>query len=223
MKSKLIVAALAIAALIGVEAQAQTQPQALKIGWTNVDYVLGLLPDSKKITNELQIQQQQIQKALQEKEKEVQDLYAAYQQNASKWSEIIRADKEKQIQTRGQELQEFQKNSEQSLQNKYQQLIQPVLAKINTAIDAVGKENGYTYIFNMDAGANTTPIILYAGSEELNVSNLVLKKLGVDPAEIEKQQKAASEAAVQQLQQKTATPPAQKPAATPAATPAKKN
>jgi outer membrane protein len=167
MKSKLIVAALAIAALIGVEAQAQTQPQALKIGWTNVDYVLGLLPDSKKITNELQIQQQQIQKALQEKEKEVQDLYAAYQQNASKWSEIIRADKEKQIQTRGQELQEFQKNSEQSLQNKYQQLIQPVLAKINTAIDAVGKENGYTYIFNMDAGANTTPIILYAGSKNL--------------------------------------------------------
>ena len=102
------------------------------------------------------------------------------------------------------------------------------MVKIQGAIDAVGKESGYTYIFNMDAGANTTPIILFAGSEDLNVSNLILKKLGVDPVEIEKQQKAAADAAVQQLQQgqKAATTPATQPATKPAATtpaPVKKN
>ncbi|MFN3382770.1 MAG: hypothetical protein ACK41O_25150, partial [Runella zeae] len=68
-------------------------------------------------------------------------------------------------------------------------------------------------------------IILYAGSDDLNVSNLVLKKLGVDPAEVEKQQKAAAEAAVQQLQQQQKpTTPATNPApANKPATPAKKN
>jgi outer membrane protein len=69
---------------------------------------------------------------------------------------------------------------------------------------------------------------LFAGSEDLNVSNLILKKLGVDPVEIEKQQKAAADAAVQQLQQgqKAATTPATQPATKPAATtpaPVKKN
>lgn len=207
MKSKLMVAVVAIAALIGFEANAQTQ---LKIGWTNVDYILGALPDSKKISNEMQIQSQQVQKALQEKYQDYQQKVEAFQKNQATWSEIIRNDKAKQIQTLEQDIQEFQRSSQETLEKKQQQLLQPVLGKINTAIEAVGKENGYTYILNMDAGANTTPIILFAGSEELNVSNLVLKKLGVDPVELEKQQKAAAEQAVQQLQNQ------QKPAATPA-------
>lgn len=225
MKSKLIVAVLAIIALIGTESQAQQAAAAPKIGWTNVDYVMTLLPDYKKIENELQIQQQQIEKAMQEKSKEFEDKYKAYQANASKWSEIIRADKEKELTRLQTDFQDFQRTSQESLQKKQQQLLQPVMVKIQGAIDAVGKENGYTYIFNMDAGANTTPIILFAGSEELNVSNLILKKLGVDPTEVEKQQKAAAEAAVQQLQQgqkPAATTPATKPATTTPA-PVKKN
>ena len=227
MKRKLIVALFAIGALLGIESQAQQATATTKIGWTNVDYVMTLLPDYKKIENELQIQQQQIEKAMQDKSKEFEDKYKAYQANASKWSEIIRADKEKELTRLQTDFQDFQRTSQESLQKKQQQLLQPVMVKIQGAIDAVGKENGYTYIFNMDAGANTTPIILYAGSEDLNVSNLILKKLGVDPAEVEKQQKAAAEAAVQQLQQgqKPASPttqPANKPTtSTPA--PVKKN
>ena len=228
MKSKLIVALLAIGTLIGIESQAQQAAATPKIGWTNVDYVMTLLPDYKKIENELQIQQQQIEKAMQEKSKEFEDKYKAYQTNAGKWSEIIRADKEKELTRLQTDFQEFQRTSQESLQKKQQQLLQPVMVKIQGAIDAVGKESGYTYIFNMDAGANTTPIILFAGSEDLNVSNLILKKLGVDPAEVEKQQKAAAEAAVQQLQagQKAATTPATQPANKPAGTtpaPVKKN
>ncbi|MEI7581879.1 OmpH family outer membrane protein [Runella sp.] len=228
MKSKLIVALLAIGTLIGIESQAQQAAATPKIGWTNVDYVMTLLPDYKKIENELQIQQQQIEKAMQEKSKEFEDKYKAYQANGSKWSEIIRADKEKELTRLQTDFQDFQRTSQESLQKKQQQLLQPVMVKIQGAIDAVGKESGYTYIFNMDAGANTTPIILFAGSEDLNVSNLILKKLGVDPVEIEKQQKAAADAAVQQLQQgqKAATTPATQPATKPAATtpaPVKKN
>ncbi len=220
MKSKFIVALVAIVALIGVETNAQ---QAPKIGWTNVDYILSVLPESKKIENELQIQQQQIQKAMQDKQKEFEDKYKAYEANATKWSEIIRADKEKELSRLQTDFQDFQRTSQESLQKKQQQLIQPILIKINTAIEAVGKENSYTYILNMDGGAQTTPIILFAGSDDLNVSNLVLKKLGVDPAEIEKQQKAAAEAAVQQLKPTTTTP--QQPAANKPATtaPVKKN
>ena len=228
MKSKLIVALLAIGTLIGVESQAQQAAATPKIGWTNVDYVMTLLPDYKKIENELQIQQQQIEKAMQEKSKEFEDKYKAYQTNAGKWSEIIRADKEKELTRLQTDFQEFQRTSQESLQKKPQQLLHPVMVKIQGAIDEVGKESGYTYIFNMDAGANTTPIILFAGSEDLNVSNLILKKLGVDPVEVEKQQKAAAEAAVQQLHagQKAATTPATQPANKPAGTtpaPVKKN
>lgn len=212
MKTKLMVAALTMIALLSFNAQAQ---QAVpKIGWTDVDYVLNVLPDSKKINNELQIQQQQVRKALEEKQKDLEEKYAAYQKNESTWSEIIRADKQKQLQDMQQNAQEFQQTSQESLQKKQQLLIQPVLAKIDEAIKAVGKENNYTYIFNRDAGQNTTPIVLYSGSEENNVTNLVLKKLGVDPAIIEKQMQDAINKATPPAaaQPKTATPAPATPA-----------
>jgi len=214
MKTKLKVAVVMVIALASLSIQAQQATQ--KIGWTDVDYVLQLLPDSKRITNELQIQQQQIQKALEEKQKDLQEKYAAYQKNSGTWSEIIRADKEKQIQAGQQDLQEFQQSSQETLQKKYQVLINPVMAKIDEAVKAVGKENGYTLILNRDAGANTTPVVLYSGSDDINVTSLVLKKLGVDPAVVEKQAQEAAEKAVKSLQ------PAPK-AATPATAAPKKN
>ncbi|MNY35908.1 hypothetical protein D3C86_1703500 [compost metagenome] len=59
----------------------------------------------------------------------------------------------------------------------------------------------------MDAGQGTTPIILFAASEDNNATNLILRKLGVDPDKVE----AAAPAA---------TTPAAKPASAPATTPA---
>jgi outer membrane protein len=216
MKSKLIVAAAAVLALVGMSAQAQTTP---KIGWTNVDYILNVMPDSKKIQNELQIQKQQLEKVLQEKSKEFEDKYKSYEKNQATWSELIRADKEKELQTMNQSITELKQGSEQDLQNKYGKLVQPVLAKINEAINVVGKENGYTYILNMDAGANTTPIILYSGAEENNVTNLILKKLGVEPPA--PQVPANVKAAAAAVGTTPAATPAAKPATTPAATPKK--
>jgi outer membrane protein len=218
MKSKLMIAALAILTLVGLTAQAQTTAAATpKIGWTNVDYLIGVLPDSKKITNEMQIQRQQIERELENKKKEFEEKYKIYEANAAKWSEIIRADKEKELQDLQTKFQTFQRDAEESLGRKQNQLLQPVLTKINDAIQAVGKEAGYTYILNMDAGANTTPIILYSGSEENNVSNLILKKLGVDPAVIEKQAQEAAQKAAQQMT------PAPKPATPATGTTPKKN
>jgi outer membrane protein len=175
----LVAAVFTASPLLAQTTTATTTPT--KIGYTNVDFVLDKLPDSKKIANELEITKTQLDKALQEKIKEFQDKVDRYNKNANAMSEVIRADQEKELQNLQTSIQEFQRNSEQSLQNKYQQLLSPVLAKVNEAVQAIGKEHNYLYIFNSDAGANTTPILLYVGSEENNVTDLVLKKLGVDP------------------------------------------
>ncbi len=39
----------------------------------------------------------------------------------------------------------------QSLQGKQQQLLEPIYRKVDAAIQAVAKENGYTYVFNREA------------------------------------------------------------------------
>lgn len=201
MKAKFIAAALT--ALVALSISASTQAQTtLKIGYTSVDAVLGQMPEAKQIENELKTKGAQYEKMLQEKYQEYQSEVQNYQKNAQQMSDVIRIDKEKKIQALEQSIQEFQKNSQDDLQKKQNQLLQPVLTKIQTAVEAVAKENGVNYVINLDAGTSA-PIFLVA-SPEGDITELVCKKLGV-PAP------------------KKADPAA--PASTPASTPAqpKKN
>jgi outer membrane protein len=218
MKQKLIVLLVAMA-MLSTPLLAQTTPAGglTKIGYTNVDYVISKLPESKLMQNQIEVTKAQLDKALGETYKEAQEKYEAYQKNGAQMTDVIRADKEKELQNLQTRITEMQTNAQQSLQAKQQQLLEPILTKVNNAIQEVGKESGFLYILNMDAGQGTTPIILFAASEENNATNLILRKLGVDPDKIEAAAPAAAKPGA------AATPAATKPAATaPAATPKKK-
>jgi len=186
--------AFAAALLVGglnAQAQAQTTTaaptttaaSALKLGYTNIDYVLAQTPEAKDIQNQLTIQRTQSENELKRMQKELEDKYGAYEKGAAQMTDVIRKDRETELQGLQARIQEFGRTAEQSLQTKYGQLVNPVVQKIQKAIDAVAKENAYTYVFNLDAGANTTPILLVA-PEENNITELVLKKLGIDPTKI---------------------------------------
>ena len=212
MKQKLM-ALLVLTTIITTPLLAQTTPASglTKIGYTNVDYVISKLPESKVMQNQLEVTKAQLDKALGETYKEAQEKYEAYQKNGANMTDVIRADKEKELQNLQTRIQEMQTNAQTSLQTKQQQLLEPILTKVNNAIQEVGKESGFLYILNMDAGAGTTPIILFAASEENNATPLIFKKLGVDPDKVEASAPATTPAAA----------PA-KPATTPATTTPKK-
>lgn len=185
MKKNLVVAFVAALLFGGINAQAQAQtsapaPGPLKLGYTSMDYLLQLAPESKEIQNQLTIQKTQLENEAKRLEKEFQDKLAVYEKGAAQMSEVIKADREKELQSLQTRYQEFQRNAETQLQGKYQQLVNPVIQKIQKNVDATAKENGYTYVFNLDAGAGTTPILLFA-PEENNITDLVLKKMGVTP------------------------------------------
>jgi outer membrane protein len=205
MKQKLMVLMTIISAPLLAQS---TSSGPTKIGYTNVDFVMERLPEYKKMQNELEITKAQLDKTIGEIYKEAQEKYEAYQKNAANMTEVIRADKEKELNGLQTRMQEMQTNAQNSLQNKNQQLMQPIITKVNTAIQEVGKENGFTYILNIDAGQGTTPVILYVGSEDLAVTNLILRKLGVDPDKPETPAAAAKPATAATTPAKTATPAA---------------
>lgn len=173
MKKGLIVLSLFAISLVGF-GQAK-----IKIGYTNVDYLLSVMPESKQVETELATYKKQLDAQLQEKVKEFQDKYAAYEKGASMMADVIRADKEKELQNLNEQIETFQVNAEQSLQKKQMTLLDPILVKIQKAIDDVRKEAGYYYILNTGGGMNQS--IILSGPEEDNVSNLILKKMGVEP------------------------------------------
>ncbi|MBC7920035.1 MAG: OmpH family outer membrane protein [Ferruginibacter sp.] len=176
MKNNRILAILFVL-FVGASASAQTMP---KFGYTNVDYILSQLPDSKRIESELKTHRSQLETTLQNKYKDFEGKAKDYQTNGASMSEIIRKDKEKELQNLQSSIQEFERNSEESLQKKQKTLLEPVLEKIQKAIKEVAKENEFAYVLNSDAGYGTTPILLHAPESD-NISDLVLKKMGVTP------------------------------------------
>ncbi len=176
MKSKWII----ILAFLMTAVAAQAQDGGIKIGFTNAEYVLSNMPEAKEIESELKSYEQQLTTQLESKSKDFQTKVAEYQRNAENMIPEVRADKEQELQSLQQSIQKFQQDAQTSLQRKQGELLQPAFDKIQKAIDEVAKENGYKFIINSGQPEVGLNILLYA-DEENNVSNLVLKKLGIEP------------------------------------------
>jgi outer membrane protein len=157
----------------------QSQETTLKIGFTDVGYVLTNLPEFKQIESQLKTHNTQLQNQLEAKVKELREKAAKFDKEAAQMTEVIRNDKMKELQTLEQSIQEFQQNAQTSSQQKERQLLQPQYERIQKAIDQVRVENGFDFIFN--ANPEGISVILSADEKKYNVSDLVFKKLGVTP------------------------------------------
>ena len=78
--------------------------------------------------------------------------------------------KETELQGLQQKIQQAYQDGQQELQKKSNELMQPIVAKVRAAIDAVGKAGNYTYIFEEGAA-------IYTGSNVLDVTKEVQSKI----------------------------------------------
>ncbi len=149
-----------------------------KIGHVDIQYVLTTLPEYKEVESQLKTLETQLLKQSQAKEQEFQEKYQEYLQTSQNMADVVRQDKEKELSQLQQSYQEFQQNAQTSLQQKSTELLNPLYKKIGDAIEQVAQENGYSHILNV--GVAQLDIVIY-GNDNFDVSNLVLKKLGIDP------------------------------------------
>ena len=169
------------AALLTAGTLAATSAQAqapLKIGYTDVQYVLSQMPESKQIESDLKAYNSQLENQLKSKSSELESKYKAYQAGEATMTDVVKADKQKELQGMQQSIQEFQQSAQQSLQQKQSTLLKPALDKLQKNIDLVADENGFTYVFNSDGGGS--PLLLHAPKDG-DISDLVLKKMGITP------------------------------------------
>ena len=196
MRNKFLIALFAFISLATANVNAQQ-----KIGYISLDYILAQMPEAKQVETELTATKTQYDNMYQSKVKDFQAKLADYEKNGATMADVIKADREKELQGLQGSIEEFRQNSSTSLQKKQAQLLQPLLKKVEENMHASAKENGYAFVFNYDAGQGTTPIVLHA-PDDANISDLILKRMGITP--------------------KPLTPPAATPATTTPATGAPK-
>lgn len=146
----------------------------VKIAHVNTAAIVEVMPERTKIEKDLEKYykdlEQQLQTMGQEYQKKVQD----YQANEATMSNLVRQSKEKEILDLQTRIQQFQANAEDDYAKKREQLLTPLLEKIQNAINAVGKEKGYTYILDLATGTT-----VYTGADAIDATPAVKAKLGI--------------------------------------------
>jgi len=152
------------------------QPNPAKSAFARVEYILSQLPETRQIESALQSLQKQLENQIQVKNEELKKKYADFINVGPTAPEAVRNNAQRELQQLQENLEILQQDAQSTLEKKQTQLIQPVYAKIGKTIEDVAKENGFQLIFSDQTGGGR--MLLY-GDPLLDVSDLVLKKMGV--------------------------------------------
>ena len=145
---------------------------AQKFGHIYSDSLLQIMPEYSDAQVQLKSLSDEFQKAIEQKEAELQTKYDDYVQNGQDLPAAIKQNRENEIQSLQQNLQQFAVSIQDELDKEQQALIAPILEKARLAIEAVGKKNGFTYVFDASIG-----ILLFENGE--NIMPLVKTELGL--------------------------------------------
>ncbi len=174
MKQTLSILAIILFVVAGMNLNAQT---AYKFGHIKSQELMQSLPESDLAQKSLEAEQKSLKDQMELMNVEYNNKANDYVTNdklpagdPKRWSELVKADKEKEIQGLQQRIQEFQQNAQEQLQTKQSELYKPILEKVDKAIKEVAKENKFTYIFDVNT-------LLYFSEESIDITSMVKAKL----------------------------------------------
>lgn len=149
--------------------------QKLKYGYINAEKVLAEMPEIEMANKEIEGYVKQINDHLNTKNEEYKKKLEDFQKNESSLGELIKQDKQNELNKLGNDIKSFQQTAQNEINKKKQDLYQSAIEKLKAAISAVARENGFRFIID-----NSNGQLLYAEDAD-NVENLVRKKLGITP------------------------------------------
>ena len=144
--------------------------KAQKVASMDYEAVLAAMPETKKMTTDLdtfsKTKGDELNKQAEAFQKEVQ----AYQAEGAKMTEAQRTAKESELQKKQQNLQQLQQTAQQDLASRRDTAVKPIIEKLNNAVNKVAKANGFDFIIDATA-------LIYKGGPD--ATPLVKKELGL--------------------------------------------
>lgn len=149
--------------------------QAQKFGYVNSATLLQEMPEVKEAEANLETLQKQLQAKGQKMVEEFQIKYADLERRHNEGG-IAPKDLEIEAQKLKEEeaaIGKFEQDMQNQIIAKREELLQPILDRVNAAIKQLAEEENYTYIFDSSAG-----VLLYA-DESTDVTAKIKAKLGM--------------------------------------------
>jgi len=144
---------------------------AQKIGYISADEIIQLMPEAATVQTQLDQYQQSLYQNAQEKRDALNDAIQKFVKDSATMSPSLKEVKRGDLQKQSADLAGIQQTIQNEFEQKRQELSAPIQKKLQTAIESVAKENGYTYIMPREA------LIVMPPSDD--IGPLVIKKLGL--------------------------------------------
>lgn len=162
MKKLLVILALALPMLVNAQ----------KMGYVNTQELFQMMPELKDVQVKMDSLNKQYENLLMTMQEEYQKKLSDYQQKQATMTEAIRQIQEEEIMSMQQRLQTTYQTAQQDIEKKRQDYLKPINERMAKAIQKIGAEQKYTYVF--DAAA-----MVYIAPDADNVLPLVKKELGI--------------------------------------------
>jgi len=148
---------------------------AQSFAFVNTEQILEQLPAYQTAQKQIDATVESWNKEVQQRYKQIDDAYKAFQAEQVLLSDTERRQREEQIMTMEKETREFQKKrfgSNGDLQKKREELVKPIQDEVYLAIEKVANRKKYDFILDRSSGAS----ILFA-NPKYDVTDEVLKEV----------------------------------------------
>lgn len=155
-----------------------TQAQDLKVGYTDYEVLLANMPQMASVQQELQTFYTENQTKLQQQAQDFQERAQRYERQASLLSAEARAEREQELGTLQQQVQQAAAQADQLIQQKRLELMRPLFERLQNAIDTVAKAKGLDIVLPTQVGGD--PFILYVNETRVtDITRDVAMELGI--------------------------------------------
>lgn len=170
MKKRIFTTLLVLASIIcGSTINAQNS-----IAFVNTVDIINSLPDKASATDRLNTLNENYKQELQIMQNEYNKKYSdfiTYQDNLAESIKLRRMQELTDLENR---IQNFTNLAQKDIEEHESQLLEPIKEKVNDAIEAVGIEQNFTVIYDLD-----NPGILFVSPNAVDANQMVKTKLGV--------------------------------------------
>jgi outer membrane protein len=148
--------------------------QQLKFGHINLQEVFTALPEKATADKSLQDLATSYENELNKMRDEYSKKVKEFVDKKDSMPQSVLQARQSEIVDMEQRITTLNQTAQADFSKKQQELYQPLIDKVKKAIDAVGLENGFTYIFDLSVQS-----ILYHSDQSVDVLPLVKKKLNI--------------------------------------------
>lgn len=150
----------------------------LKIGIMSPDDVLDAMPEAAQV-------QQQLEQYIQERQNAFQNRYQEWIDELTEFSELVeagsiseqeQAQREERLMEMQEELNGFQNRIQTQIQQRQNDLFNPLLIKVEDAMAEVSEELGLDFVLNRTSNTGD-PIVYFASQRASDITQRVIEKL----------------------------------------------